>query len=111
MKALALFLSGVVLLTAGCSSAPKVSRLVPDQYCYTNQIIETQNRETVSSKTTLKCSDNPIEKYAPAQMGLAKDCYESYIPISRNGRLINEKIYVCQKLGGGYDVVEPIRVR
>jgi hypothetical protein len=101
----------VLVLLPGCSSAPKSSRLVADQYCYTSQTIETEDQSRVSSKTTVKCSDDPIEKYVPAKMGLAKDCYESHIPLNRNGRLIHEKIYVCQKLNGSYDIVEPVRVR
>ena len=110
MRALYIALLTVVL-ASGCSSAPKKSRLVADQYCYTNQTIKTENSKTVNSQTTVKCSDDPVEQYVPAKMGLDKDCTIAHVPLSRNGRLIQEKIYVCQKHNGSYDVVEPVRVR
>lgn len=44
-------------------------------------------------------------------MGIAKDCYEQHIPMNKNGNLIHEKIYVCKKLSGGFDVIEPVRIR
>lgn len=102
-----------VLITclSGCSSAPKKSRLVSDKYCHTSQDIVVQDKETVSSRTQVKCSDDPIEQYVPAKMGLAKDCYETFIPMNLGGRLVQEKIYVCQKLSGVYDVVDPSYVR
>jgi hypothetical protein len=103
-----LFLVVVAASLVGCSS-PKKSKLISDQYCHTSQTIE-KDDDTVSSKTVVKCSDDPIEQYVPAKMGLAKDCYAAQIPMSRNGRVIHEKIIVCQKLNGSYDVVEPVRI-
>lgn len=100
----------LALLLSGCSFSG-VSKLVPDQFCHTNQVIETQDRQNVSSRSTIKCSDDPIEKYVPARMGIAKDCYEQHIPMNKNGNLIHEKIYVCKKLSGGFDVIEPVRIR
>ncbi len=106
----------VVMLVAitclsGCSSAPKQARLASNQYCHTKQAILTKDNETVSSKTLVQCSDDPVDQYVPAKMGLAKDCYETFIPMNLGGRLVQEKIYVCQKLSGIYDVVEPVHTR
>jgi len=108
MKHMVFLLATTVLV--GCSAPQKSSRLVPNQYCFTNQTLETQDQKSVSSKTTVKCSDDPLEKYVPAKMGISKDCYVSYIPMNRNGQLIKEKIYVCQKFNGSYDVIEPVRL-
>ena len=99
-----------LLVLAGCSS-PSPSRLVPDQYCFTSKTVETNSESSVSSKTTVKCSDDPIEHYAPARMGLSKDCFISHIPVSRGGHLVQEKVYVCRKINGRFDIVEPVRVR
>lgn len=95
----------------GCSSQPKVSKLSGDQYCHTKQLIQTDNNETVNSTTTVVCSDDPIDQYMPARTGLAKDCYLAHVPLYRNGYFIQEKIYVCKKVNGSFDVIEPIRVR
>jgi hypothetical protein len=100
----------LMLALVGCAG-PQPPRLVPDQYCFTSKSIETDSESTVSSKTTVKCSDDPIEHYAPARMGLSKDCFISHIPVSRGGHLVQEKVYVCRKINGRFDVVEPVRVR
>ena len=105
-----LLIVGVAVL-AGCSSAPRQSKLISDQYCHTSQTIETTDKQVVSSKTLVKCTDDPIERYAPAKMGLAKDCIETYLPINRGGRLIQEKVYACRKLNGVYDVVDASQLR
>ena len=106
----AIVIAGVVFLV-GCSSAPKQSKLVSNQYCHTSQTIVTENKETVNSQTLVKCTDDPIEKYAPARLGLAKDCIETYLPVNRGGRVIQEKIYACRKLNGVYDVVDASQLR
>lgn len=101
----------IVMALAGCSSAPKQSRLINNQYCHTSQTIETTDKQVVSSKTLVKCTDDPIERYAPARLGLAKDCIETYLPVNRDGRLIQEKVYACRKLNGVYDVVDASQLR
>jgi hypothetical protein len=102
MKLIVLMVS---LALVGCASQPP--RLVSDQYCHTSQTIKTENGENVSSQTTLRCSDDPIEKYAPAKMGIAKDCYSTTV-LTNRGR---EKIYVCKKFNGTYDVIESVRIQ
>jgi hypothetical protein len=99
-----------LLILVGCA-APQPPRLVADQYCFTSKTVETDSDSTVSSKTTVKCSDDPIEHYAPARMGLSKDCFVSHIPVSRGGHTVQEKIYVCRKINGRFDIVEPVRIR
>lgn len=100
----------VAVVISGCSSSPKSSKLVSDQYCHTSQTIERED-DTVSSKTVVKCTDDPVERYVPARLGIAKDCHPSHIPININGKLIYEKVYACQKYDGRYDVIESRRMR
>ena len=107
----AILLMIIFVSLAGCSSAPKQSKLASNQYCHTKQEIVTQNKDTVSSTTLVKCSDDPVDQYVPAKLGLAKDCYETYVPMYLGGRLVQEKIYVCQKLSGVYDVIDSATVR
>jgi hypothetical protein len=91
-----------VLVLAGCSSAPKTSKLFADQYCYTSQTIETKDGQSVSSRTRVDCSDDPAEKYVPARLGLAKDCTVVYIRMPHG----MERVSACKKFGGHYDIVE-----
>jgi hypothetical protein len=97
------FLSAIALV--GCASQPP--RLVSDQYCNTSSETTLENGVESSGKITVKCSDDPIEKYAPLKMGIAKDCYSTVVNTNR-GR---EKIYVCKKHNGSYSVIESIRVQ
>jgi uncharacterized protein YceK len=89
----------------GCSSVPQSTKIGSNQYCHTSQTVQTVNKESVSSTTTVKCSDDPVEQFAPVKMGLAKDCTESYIPVNIGGKMVREKLYVCKKLNGTYTVV------
>lgn len=102
MKIAILLTAGLIL--TGCASSPP--RLVTNQYCNTYQTVETKNGEKVDANTTIKCSDDPIEKYAPLKMGIAKDCYATSVNTNR-GR---EKFYVCKRFDGTYDVIESIRI-
>lgn len=110
LSKIAVYLSllGMALL-AGCSSTP--TKLVSNQYCHTSQTIQTRDNERVRSETLVKCSDDPVEQYAPARAGLAKDCYEKLIDVNIGGRLVKEKINVCKKLNGNYTVVDSFTMR
>lgn len=117
MKALVIsvvptLLLACILALTGCSSAPKQTRLVSaDQYCHVNQTITAQDGSKVSSITVVKCSDDPAEKYVPARLGLAKNCVATHIPVNRNGRAVQEKIYACQKYDGTYSIIDSASVR
>lgn len=101
----------VVIALTGCSSAPKQSRLVSDQYCHTSQTIKSQNKEVVSSETVVQCSDDPVAQYVPAKLGIAADCQQAYIPINVGGRVRQEKVYACQKFDGTYSIVDSRTMR
>jgi hypothetical protein len=98
-------LSLTMLFVSGCSSTPKANSMFTDQFCHTSQTIKTKNGENVSSQTTVKCSDDPTEKYIPAKLGISKDCEVTHVNINLNGRLVKERIYACKKFDGTYDVI------
>ena len=95
-----------VVFLVGCSSTPKPSKLISDQFCHTSKVIETQD-QSVSSRVRVECSDDPTEKYLPAKTGIGKDCIVSYINMPY-GR---EKVYACKKYDGSYDIVDSRSVR
>jgi uncharacterized protein YceK len=101
----------LIVLLSGCSSVPQSTKIGSNQYCYTSQTVQTVNKESVTSTTTVKCSDDPVEQYVPAKMGIAKDCTETFIPMNIGGRLVREKMYVCQKHNGVYTVVDSLTMR
>ena len=105
----ALVISAVLLV--GCSSAPKKSRLISDQYCHTSQVIETQDKQNVSSRTVTKCSDDPSDKYIPVRMGLAANCEIIYTDNNFGGRLVRERHNVCQKNSGEYIIIDSRSLR
>jgi hypothetical protein len=96
-----------LVILAGCSSPPKQSKLVLDQYCYTKQSIETRNGTSISSKTRVECSDDPTDKYIPSKLGYGKECIVSYINMPYG----KEKVYACKKYDGTYDVVDSRTIR
>jgi uncharacterized protein YceK len=100
-----------ITLLSGCSSVPQSTKIGSNQYCYTSQTVQTVNKESVTSTTTVKCSDDPVEQYVPAKMGIAKDCTETFIPMNIGGRLVREKMYVCQKHNGVFTVVDSLTMR
>jgi hypothetical protein len=106
-----IFLLYLLMSLAGCSSTPTQSRLVSNQYCHTKQTIQTRNNENVNSETVVKCSDDPVDQYAPTRAGLAKDCETRFVKINVGGREVNEKLNVCKKLNGTYTVVDSFTMR
>ncbi len=68
------------LALIGCSSSPKIQAEKP-QYCHTYQTITSEDRETVNSKTVVKCTDDQIERVTSQRLGMASNCgyFTSYI--------------------------------
>lgn len=94
----------VILAVAisGCSSSPKVTTA---PYCYTNQDISVKDGERVSSTTRLQCSDNPVERIAIRNYGIAPECGEYKYNMTIQGRLVERRGYACQKLDGTFEIV------
>jgi hypothetical protein len=109
MKALAiavvptLALACLLALT-GCGSATKVQAQKP-QYCYTSQTIKTQNGERVNSETTLDCTDDDVKRITTARLGMAANCGEFTYWMQIGGRDVQRKGISCQKLDGGWEIV------
>ena len=96
-------LSCVMVLT-GCSSSPKIQAQKP-QYCYTSQTITTQNKETVDSKTVLECTDDDVKRITTARLGMSSNCGEFTYWMQIGGRDVQRKGISCQKLDGGWEIV------
>lgn len=93
----------VTTLLVGCA-APQ-TKVAHNQYCYTSQTIETENRESVNSKTVVKCSDDPIEKFIPARTGVGKNCGEFNYWMTLAGKPVQRRGFACQKYDGTYEIV------
>ncbi len=59
----------------------------------------------MSSQTTVKCSDDPIEHVVIKKAGVAKDCFENRTRINIRGREIIERSIACQKFDGTWEVL------
>jgi hypothetical protein len=90
---------GLALLT-GCSSTPKTD-LVQDQYCYTDQTIVTENNNTVNSRTTLQCSDNPVKRAKLVGVDM-KNCRRWERTDIVAGRPKNYGGYICRDEKGNW---------
>lgn len=99
------------LAAVGCSSPKKVSRFDTDQYCNTSSEITLEDGRRSASKTTVRCTDDAVEKYVPAKMGIAKDCERIKIPVNRKGHLVYDEIITCKKFDGSIDVINPVWLR
>ena len=96
----------VILALSGCSSSPKVADLQP-QYCYTNQEIELENGNKVSSRTRLECTDDRTKQLFQARSGIAKDCQEFFYVMPLRGQMVERRGYACQKFSGVSEVFNP----
>ena len=74
----------VISLLSGCSSAPQKTA----QFCNTSKTIEVKDGSAVSSKTTVRCSDDFIERHVPARIGVDHGCRRVVTQYGRN--------YVCE---------------
>jgi hypothetical protein len=98
-----LLIVAATVVLAGCASTQ--TKVAHNQYCYTYQTIETENKESVNSKTTVKCSDDPIEKFIPARTGVGKNCGEFTYWMTLAGRPVQRRGFACQKYDGTYEIV------
>ena len=100
----------IISLLSGCSSAPKTAELRP-QYCYTNQEIEVENGQSVSSRTRVECTDDRTKQLFQARSGIAKDCQEFYYVMPLKGQMVERKGYACQKFSGTSEIFNPSQHR
>jgi hypothetical protein len=94
----------IAMALTGCSSSPKVVAQKP-QYCYTSQKIVTEDKEVVSSRTEVDCTDDQIKRLAVARIGMAPNCGEFTYWMNIGGSNVQRKGISCQKLDGSWEVV------
>ena len=105
MKAVAFGLVGVVL--AGCSTTqPTVIGSAP-QYCYTTQEIVTDAGKTVTSRTQVSCSDDPLKRVTSKQLGMSQYCGEYTYWMNIGGNNVQRKGISCQRPDGTSEIINP----
>jgi hypothetical protein len=92
----------LLIAVTGCSSAP-IGPAKP--YCYTAQEIRTKNKETVSSETLLRCTDDPIEKVTIKRAGVASNCGLYNYTVTLNGRPVQQRGLACEKFDGTWEII------
>ena len=97
-----ILLLGLILGVSACSTTPPLGQ-TQMQYCETDQIIKKSNDKTVSSETTLTCSDSPVKKLIPPKMGLGTNCKEHWYSVNINGNMVERKGYACLFKGKDYE--------
>lgn len=101
MRILAILAIPVIGVLAGCSSQPKQT----SQFCHTYKTVDVKDGDTVSSHTTVKCSDDPVDRITLARTGVANTCGEFKYWINLNGRSVERKSISCRKMDGTWEVV------
>lgn len=98
------FVVGVALILAGCSSAPKVS--YKPQYCHTSQTITTQNEEKVDSKTVVECTDDQVKRVTTARLGMSSNCGYFTSWMKKGGVDVPYRAISCQLPDGSWEIVD-----
>jgi hypothetical protein len=75
-------------------------------YCYTDQTITQTNKETVSSTTTLQCTDRPGQQTAIQRAGIDSGCEEFWYPELRGSTRVLTRGVRCEKLDGSWEIVD-----
>ena len=100
-----LSLIGLVVVVTGCAATREP---VKPQYCHTSQTIVTQNGTSgpsVSSETTVECTDDQIKRLVPPKLGMATNCGEYTYWIRKGGNNVQRKGISCQKPDGSWEIV------
>lgn len=100
-----LLIVAVALIAAGCSSQPKK---IASQFCYTSQQVELSDGERVNSKTTVNCSDDPIDRVAIKRAGIAQNCGEFKYWVTLRGQPVERRSISCQRLDGTWEIMPTI---
>lgn len=96
--------SSIIIMLAGCSSAPKVQAQKP-QYCHTSQTILLKNGEKVDSATLVECTDDQIKRLAENRLGMARNCGEFLYWMTIGNTNVQRKGVSCQKPDGSWEIV------
>ena len=97
----------VFISLAGCSSTPQRMADKPvDQFCYTKKTVEVVDGQNVSSKTTIDCNDDRVERVAVKRAGLATNCGVFKYHMNMGGNLVEKRGVSCQKPDGGWEIID-----
>jgi hypothetical protein len=94
----------VVLLLTACSSAPPRPA---SQFCNTSKTVEVVDGKSVSSKTTVKCSDDFVERHIPARVGVDQNCKETINEFVLKGQLVQRRGIACETHRPGHFIYIP----
>ena len=101
------FSIATISLLGGCSSTQTVAEQPIGQYCYTDETIS-NNNGTVSSNTTVECSDKPKVNHVTRSAGVAQQCREYVHTIQVRGVNKNVKGFLCKFPGGRWEPVNSV---
>ena len=98
----------LLMALSGCSSSPK--RAASEQFCDLKTITNVQRDTTgrvigQTTKETMVCSDNRIERMAIKQAGIAKNCGEYSYYVTLKGRSVEQRGLACEKFNGTWEIV------
>lgn len=96
-------LLSLMVIVTGCATGPEYNYQA--QYCYTDQTIVQQDGTTVSSETTLECTDRPGQQMEIARAGIDKGCKEFWYTEIRYGKPIKTRGVQCEKPDGTWEIL------
>lgn len=103
-----LIIATVLLVVAGCSSAPKV-KAKSEQFCdlKSKTVLIKKDGKVVDEKTVevMECNDNRIQRLFQVQSGMAPNCGTFTYWMTIGGRNVQRKGVSCQRPDGGWEVV------
>ena len=99
---LTLYVGAVAFALAGCSTP---SYNYTSQYCYTDQEIEKQGSNTLSSTTRLECTDRPSRKAETFRAGIDSGCREFWYDEVRFGERVQQRGVICEQFDGSVEIV------
>jgi hypothetical protein len=91
----------ISIFVVGCSSKPQQTA----QFCHTYKTVDVKNGDTISSHTTVSCSDDPIDRITLARTGVAKNCGEFKYWMTLNGQPVQRTGISCKKMDGTWEIV------
>ena len=92
------------LAVSACSSAPPRQT---SQFCNTSKTLEVVDGKSVSSKTTVKCSDDFVERHIPARVGVDQNCRETINEFVLKGQLVQRRGIACETHRPGHFIYIP----
>jgi acylphosphatase len=100
----ALIMAGLILLTVGCSSTPKVVAKKP-QYCHTSSEHKLKDGSVASSEVVVECTDDDIKRLFQVKSGMSPYCGEFRYWTKMGGQDVQRKGISCQRPDGSWEIV------